>query len=112
MVGYCLHERATQYTMRIMVEEFPTFKNLSKFVASLDQSSAVHNSTIVPMKLLFKDEKYTDDNIQILQEYITECNLAGNPQVCSILKVIYLYTYCTVLHLRQVFVGDQATCLP
>ena len=46
-----------------------------------DRSSVVHKSRVVPMKLLFKDEKYTDENIQILQEYSRECNLTGSSQV-------------------------------
>lgn len=82
--GRMLFERATQYTMRVLVEDFPALSGLKKFVAKVDQGSAVHTSTIVPMKLLFKDEKYTDDNIQILQEYSTECNLVGNPQVYTL----------------------------
>ena len=54
-----LFERAVQYTAQILVEEFPTFSNLRQFVVTPDRSSAVHKSTVVPMKLLFKDEKYT-----------------------------------------------------
>ena len=79
--GRVLFERAVQYTAQVLVEEFPTFSNLRQFVVSPDRSSAVHKSTVIPMKLLFKDEKYTDDNIQILQECSRECNLTGSPQV-------------------------------
>ena len=78
--GRVLFERAVQYTAQVLVEEFPTFSDLRQFVVSPDRSSAVHKSTVIPMKLLFKDEKYTDDNIQILQEYSRECNLTGSPQ--------------------------------
>ena len=81
--GRVLFERAVQYTAQVLVEEFPTFSDLRQFVVSPDRSSAVHKSTVIPMKLLFKDEKYTDDNIQILQEYSRECNLTGSPQVWS-----------------------------
>ena len=69
--GRILFERAVQYTAQILVEEFPTFSD----------PFAVHKSIVVPMKVLFKDEKYTDENIQILQEYSRECNLTGSPQV-------------------------------
>ena len=79
--GRVLFERAVQYTAQVLVEEFPTFSNLRQFVVSPDRSSAVHKSRVIPMKLLFKDEKYTDDNIQILQQYSRECNLTGSPQV-------------------------------
>ena len=64
MVGYS--EMAVQYTAQILVEEFQAVCGDSRFV---------------PIKLLFKDEKYTDENIQILQEYSRECNLTSSPQV-------------------------------
>ena len=79
--GRVLFERAVQYTAQVLVKEFPTFSNLRQFVVSPDRSSAMHKSRVIPMKLLFKDEKYTDDNIQILQQYSRECNLTGSPQV-------------------------------
>ena len=79
--GRILIQRAVQYTTQILVEEFPTFINLRHFVAIPDRSSSVYKSRIVPMKLLFRDEKYTNENIQILQQYSRECNLTGSPQV-------------------------------
>ena len=78
--GRHLFQRATQYVARVLVEEFPCFRDLRRFVAALSSTTA-HKSTIVPMSLLFKDEKYIDDNIQILQEYMRECGLNGSPQV-------------------------------
>ena len=78
--GRQLFERATHYAAKVLVEEFPCLRDLKWFVATHSNTSA-HKSTIVPMCLLFKDEKYIDDNIQILQEYMRECGLNGSPQV-------------------------------
>jgi len=42
------------------------------------------------MKVLFQDDKYTDENIPILQQYIREYNLSGNAQVCLLNSKKYL----------------------
>ena len=79
MAGYLF--KGLYSIQQILVEEFPTFSNLRHFVAIPDRSSSVYKSRIVPMKLLFRDEKYTNENIQILQQFSRECNLTGSPQV-------------------------------
>ena len=78
--GRQLFERAVQFVTQVLVEEFPNLADLKQFVA-MPRSTPAHKSTIVPMSLLFKDEKYVDENIQILQEYMRECSLNGNSQV-------------------------------
>ena len=78
--GRQLFERAVQYVTQVLVEEFPNLADLKQFVA-MPSSTPAHKSTIVPMSLLFNDEKYIDENIQILQGYMRECSLNGNPQV-------------------------------
>lgn len=41
---------------------------------------SVNPSVMVPMKNLFHDEKYTGENIQILQRLAKEARITGNPQ--------------------------------
>lgn len=41
-------------------------------------------SVVVPMKILFHDEKYTGENIQILQKLAKEAKITGNPQVSAV----------------------------
>ena len=79
--GRQLFERAVQFVTQVLVEEFfSNLADLKQFVA-MPSSTPAHKPIIVPMSLLFKDEKYIDENIQILQEYTRECSLNGNPQV-------------------------------
>lgn len=61
--------------MKVLLENFPTLEKPKSFV-STNNSASVKKSIVVPMKILFKDEKYIDENIQILQQYIEDGNHA------------------------------------
>lgn len=78
--GRELYNRAVKYIMQLLVEAFPSLGSLSSCVP-VENTSSPQKAEIVPMKLLFRDEKYTDETIQILQQYIQDCALTGTPQV-------------------------------
>ena len=46
----------------------------------------VSPSLVVPMKILFHNEKYTSENIQILQKLAKEAKITGNPRVSAIVS--------------------------
>ena len=78
--GQALFEKAVLYTMQVITENFPSIGSLKKFLPS-PEITCPHKSVVVPQKVLFRDEKYTDENIQILRQYIKDCKFTGNPQV-------------------------------
>ena len=78
--GQALFERAVLYIMQLIVETFPSLASLKKFLSS-PEVPRPEKSIVVPQKVLFRDEKYTDENIQILRQYIHDCKFTGNPQV-------------------------------
>ena len=78
--GQQLIDRAVAYTMTLLVEAFPSLADLKQFVP-LTNTSEVEKSTVLAMKVLFRDEIYTAENIQILLQYVKDCNLSGNSQV-------------------------------
>ena len=43
----------------------------------------VKPSVVIPMKILFHDEKYTDENILILQKLVKDAKMTGTPPVCT-----------------------------
>ena len=88
--GQQLYNQAVAYTMSLLVEAFPSLDKLKPFIFIRDSAAPVTKSVVVPMKVLFRDEKYTDENIQILQQYIRDCNLSGNAQVCLLNSKNYL----------------------
>ena len=74
--------RAVRYLMCFLVSEFSALADLEKFVPPEQTPHPVRKAEVIPMKLLFKDEKYTAETIDILSDYITAAQLTGvEPQV-------------------------------
>ena len=68
------------YTMQLITENFPSLASLKKFLAP-PNTTLPQKSVVIPQKMLFRDEKYTDENIKIFRQYIKDCKFTGNPQV-------------------------------
>ena len=95
--GQQLYDRAVAYTMKLLVESFPSLEKLKPLI-STGNSTSVKKSVVVPMKILFKDEKYIDDNIQILQQYIEDGNLSGNAQASQCLFTLHSFKHTDLLY--------------
>lgn len=103
-----LEHRAVQFMMEFLVEAFSSLHDLKRFVLANTPLHPPQTSHVVPMKLLFRDEKYKSETIEILSQLIHDANLSGDPQVrlnCYLnrAKNVNLYFYWLV-------VGDQLTC--
>ena len=63
------------YVKKFLIQQIDSLKHLG----NTDEREAVHvqKSVILPMKLLFRDEKYTDENIMILRQLIVDAKLTG-----------------------------------
>ena len=83
-------ERAIHYIMGFLVENI---SDLAEFVPLLHPPQ---KSEVVPMKILFKDEKLKTDTIDILSQLMGDANLDGSAQVQSYM-CIHMYTICTCL---------------
>ena len=86
--GLMMFNRAVDYVMRFMASHF---KALSKFATQVPQLKSPHvvsQSIVAPMKILHKDEKYTEANVEILEQIMSNAQLKGDPQVC--IKIIIL----------------------
>ena len=70
-------------TMEFLVEEFQSLKGLKSFVPPIQSLHPVSKPTVAPMAILFKDEKYKDKTIEIMQALMEEAKLSGTPQVCN-----------------------------
>ena len=77
-----LKEHAVQFMMGFLVEAFGDLNDLKKFVPEVPPLHPVQKSEIVPMKLLFKDEKYKSETIDILTQLYSDADLTGDHQVC------------------------------
>ena len=76
-----LFDRACKYVSMFLVEQFDSLKDLQKFLPHNTATGHTNKSVVVPMKMLERDEKYTDETIKILQDYRTECSFKGEAQV-------------------------------
>lgn len=79
-----LHKRATKYMMKFLVTEFKDLAGLGKHAPPQALLHPVEKSEIVPMKVLFKDEKYTSETIDILSQLMEDAALTGDSQVRNI----------------------------
>ena len=84
--GVQLMKHAVQLTMEMLVTDFLSFSHLRKVVP---QRTSPHSrpgikSEVVPLKILFRDEKYISENIEILTDLLQTANLKGDKQVCSV----------------------------
>ena len=81
--GVQLKERAVLYMMETLVNEFPTLSHLKKFVPPRKSPHPTLKAEVVPMKILFHDEKYKAENIEILTDFMNTADLQGDKQVCK-----------------------------
>ena len=73
--------RAASYIMRFLVSNFSTFKDLKKFAPDEAPLHPVAKTEVIPMKILFRDEKYISETIEILAKLVEDAKLGGEPQV-------------------------------
>ena len=72
-----LEQRATQYLMEFLVNNFADLTNLCKFLLQVEPIHSTEKSEVVPMKVLFKDEKLKNETIDILSKLMLDANLDG-----------------------------------
>ena len=83
--------------MEALVFAFSSLGDLQKFLPSRKSPHAVQKSVVVPMQILFKDEKYKSETIEILSELMSDAALNGKPQVnymhmlMDLTSTVYMY---------------------
>jgi len=79
--GAILQKRAVRYVMEFLVTHFQDLAGLTKLAPNEECPHPIQRSSVVPMKVLMKDEKYTNDTIDILWQLAVDANLSGDSQV-------------------------------
>ena len=80
-----IKQAAILYIMEFLVQNFPSLRELKQYVPSRYSSNLATKPAVAAMKILFKDEKYKAETIEIIRQLITDGNLSGNPQVQNIM---------------------------
>ena len=86
--GLNMYNRAVDYVMRFMASHFKAFSRFANQVPQLKSPHVVSQSMVAPMKILHKDEKYTEANVEILEQIMSDAQLKGDPQVCNNAKLV------------------------
>lgn len=76
-----MSKRATTYIIRFMVGTFKALKHLENLVPKQHSPHPVSKSQVAPMKILDVDEKYTQGNLDILDQLKKDTELCGDHQV-------------------------------
>ena len=76
-----LQQNAVQYLMSFLAENFTDLADLQCYVSPIEPIRPPEKSEVVPVKILFKDEKLKSDTIDILTQLMMDANLDGIPQV-------------------------------
>ena len=63
--------------MGFLVETFSSLKHLAEFVHQPESIHPVTKSEVVPMKILYKDEKYKRQTIDILMQLMSDARQAS-----------------------------------
>ena len=92
-----LKSRAIQYVMRILVQDFSDLQDLAQYAPTKQPFHPPQKSEVAPMKVLFKDEKFTSETIDILSKLAEDGSLKGNSQVRVYMSHHILYMKWTCI---------------
>ena len=67
--------------MQLLVTEFDSLSNLSRYVPPEKPLFPDTKTNVVPMRLLFRDEKYTSESVEILKKTAKGAGVQGSPHV-------------------------------
>lgn len=92
--------------MEFLVEEFDCLHHLKSLIPCRQSPHPVKPPTVAPMSILFKDEKYTAETVEIIRELMADAKLSGDSQVHK----RHNNNLDLLVYDLQVVVGDQLTC--
>ena len=98
--GEEMYIRAVKYMMRFMATHFRAFSQFKVQVPPLTSPHPVTKSQVAQLKILDKDEKYTNINIDILECFKSDAQFSCNPQVH-----VYVYFINTNININFIKSG-------
>ena len=75
------HKRAVQLVMEVLVRNFEALHDLQPHVPQRESPHPIKKSVVIPMEILFKDEKMKAETIDILTDLMKDARLTGEYQV-------------------------------
>ena len=98
-----LQKRVLVFLQQFLVSEFDDLHDLQPFAPPAHHMAPVQKTEVVPMRILFKDEKYVAENIAILGDLVKDACLTGTGQVSQA-------TIVTInIHYTWIYMSTQST---
>ena len=76
-----LHDGALIFLQQFLVREFNDLHHLQPLAPARNLYRSTMKTEVIPMRILFRDEKYVAENVAILGDLVKDANLTGNHQV-------------------------------
>lgn len=76
-----VRDHALLYLMQFLTQEFKSLRDLAPLVTKRKSPHPVQKTQVAPMKIVFNDEKYKADTIEILARLREDARLTGVPEV-------------------------------
>ena len=100
-----LKKRAVHYIAGLLVHEYKNLQQLRQFVPARTPIHPPSKSEFVPMEVLFKDEKYVAETVEILSSLMKDADLHGENEApwCKTLgEVPHGYKFMRMTIVRHV----------
>lgn len=69
--------------MELLVQEFASLQHLTCLVPARKSPHPVQTPQVAPMAILFRDEKYKAETIEIIRQLMDDAKLSGKSEVCN-----------------------------
>ena len=87
--AHALRERALIYLQHFLTTEFDDLHDLQQLLPPAHASASAMQTEVVPMKILFHDEKYVAENVAILGDIAKDASLTGSDQVATTHSILH-----------------------
>ena len=77
LMMHVLQKRVLVFLQQFLVSEFDDLHDLQPFAPPAHHMAPVQKTEVVPMRILFKDERYVAENIAILGDLVKDACLTG-----------------------------------
>ena len=76
-----LTKQALVFLQHFITSQFDDVHDLQPFLPGTHTPESVEKTEVVPMRLVFRDEKYVTENVAILRDLARDANLTGHHHV-------------------------------
>lgn len=88
-----VRDHAVLYLVQFLTQEFKSLRDMAPLDPTQKPPHPIQKMQVAPMKVVFKDEKYKADTIDILDQLREDAGLTGAPEVNNTLYLPGLHPF-------------------